>query len=357
MKRMSANIEAYLPDLQDGFKAHRGCRNATTITHALVERCVREGRRILAVFIDYADAFSSTSHVYLDEALGKAGVSAKLRRLIRVILRAAKCAVRMRAADGTAEISPHFDIGRGVLHGDIFSPACFIVGLQALFTECDVRTDGGFSANGAKVCASSNLRVPYQCYADDAALWTEVEFDRLVGHGGEVENEKREMLKQTLSAQNPDKSWIWPLRALKERAGGVKPVKDRRKRENWVECVVDLEMPRIYMAECEAGGECGDEWVLVDHVVNTSQSAVDAVRAAVQEATAKVTTLAQVSLERAGMIIKIPKTKAMLVGSMDTGCVREEDCVAHQAQCVTHVCENCQEGFPKHASLVHHQRN
>ena len=50
-----------------------------------------------------------------------------------------------------------------------------------------------------------------------------------------------------------------------------------------------------------------------------------------QEATAKVTTLAQVSLERAGMIIKIPKTKAMLVGSMDTGCVREEECVAHQA--------------------------
>ena len=53
----------------------------------------------------------------------------------------------------------------------------------------------------------------------------------------------------------------------------------------------------------------------------------------------------------------IAKTTAMLVGSMDIGCVREEDGAAHLAKCAARVCENCQEGFPKHASLVHHQQH
>ena len=56
-----------------------------TITHALVERCVIEGRRVLAMFIDYKDAFSSTSHVYLDAALADSGVSNKICKIIRLL--------------------------------------------------------------------------------------------------------------------------------------------------------------------------------------------------------------------------------------------------------------------------------
>ena len=41
-------------------------------------------------------------------------MSIKLMRLVRVITRAAKCAVTMRAADGYSEVSPAFDINRGV---------------------------------------------------------------------------------------------------------------------------------------------------------------------------------------------------------------------------------------------------
>ena len=166
---MRPYTERYLPDLQDGFRATRGCRNATTITHALVERCVIEGRRVLAVFIDYKDALSSTSHVFLDAALADSGVSNKIRRLIRCILNAAKCAVTMRGSDGVAKHSPHFNIARGVLHGDIFSPICFIVGLQKIFLRCDELSAGRFS-RGAKVCAAGSVTLPYQKYADDAAL-------------------------------------------------------------------------------------------------------------------------------------------------------------------------------------------
>ena len=207
LRRMRPFTEAYLPDLQDGFRAGRGCRNATTITHALVERCVIEGRRVIAVFVDYKDAFSSTSHVFLDEALGESGISSKIRRLIRLILSAAKCAVTMRGADGVSEHSPHFNIGRGVLQGDIFSPVCFIVGLQKLFKDCNEVSGGKFSA-GAKVCAAGTVRIPYQKYADDAALYTEVS----ICTDGPDECPERITLREELglAGEKPQPARIYP---------------------------------------------------------------------------------------------------------------------------------------------------
>ena len=76
----------------------------------------------------------------------------------------------MRAADGSCEFSPKFSIDRGVLQGDIFSPVCFIVGLAALFEDSDITADKG----GLRSCQDGVTRVPFQCYTDDAALYTEV---------------------------------------------------------------------------------------------------------------------------------------------------------------------------------------
>jgi hypothetical protein len=170
LDELRPQVEAYLPDLQDGFRSERGCRNATTITHAVMEQLIRDGRQAIATFIDYKDAFSSISHRYLDEALGEAGASAKLRRLLRAILKSATGAVRMRAADGTTECSPAFSVDRGVLQGDVLSPVCFIVGLSMVFRRAGLRDTTG----GVAVTKGGTLTVPYQCYADDAALWTEV---------------------------------------------------------------------------------------------------------------------------------------------------------------------------------------
>ena len=62
-------------------------------------------------------------------------------------------------------------------------------------------------------------------------------------------------------------------------------------------------------------------------------SEVDAVRDAVQRASFKVSLLAMLSRVRAAMEINISKTKAMLIGGMQTGCVRETDCVKMQTEC------------------------
>ena len=110
-------------------------------------------------------------------------------------------------------------------------------------------------------------------------------------------------------------------------------------------------MPHICSSECELG-----DWVCIDVGDSARHSVVevDAVRSAVRLASYKVSMLAKVSRERVAIEIKILKTKAMLLGAMQTGCVREEDCVQKQADCTTHVSPDCQEGLPRHSPLVHH---
>ena len=73
-------------------------------------------------FIDYSAAFDTESQMFLDEALAEAGVGAKVRRIVQAIFAAATGVVCLRHPDGTMTLSEPFDIARGVLQGDIFSP-------------------------------------------------------------------------------------------------------------------------------------------------------------------------------------------------------------------------------------------
>ena len=88
-----------------------------------------------------------------------------------------------------------------------------------------------------------------------------------------------------------------------------------------------------------------------------SAAEVDAVRSDVATSSFKVSMLAKVSRDEAAMEIKISKTKAMLLGSMQTGCVRETDCVNIQPNFTEHECPDCRLGFPTYCGLVHHRVN
>ena len=103
-----------------------------------------ESREAVITFIDYTAAFDTESHLFLDEALSSAGVSIKVRRMIQAIYKVAQGCVRTSKADGSYEYSDIFDINRGVLQGDIFSPVAFIVGLWKIFVLYD-RPDAGIS--------------------------------------------------------------------------------------------------------------------------------------------------------------------------------------------------------------------
>ena len=85
--------------------------------------------------------------------------------MIQCIYRVAKGFVRISKADGTFEYSDIFDISRGVLQGDIFSPVAFIVGLWRIFKLYDGPNAG--VALGSEPCA---VHVSDLAYADDAGL-------------------------------------------------------------------------------------------------------------------------------------------------------------------------------------------
>ena len=77
-----------------------------------------KGKKNCAVtYIDFAAAFDSVSHHFLDKALrGKTGASRKTRVMFRAIYSAAGAA-RIRGTDGMfTSFSKTFDIARGVIH-------------------------------------------------------------------------------------------------------------------------------------------------------------------------------------------------------------------------------------------------
>ena len=68
-------------------------------------------------YIDFAAAFDSVSHKFLDRALKKAKASRKIRALFRVIYEAAQGAARIIGIDGKITYSAKFDVCRGVIQG------------------------------------------------------------------------------------------------------------------------------------------------------------------------------------------------------------------------------------------------
>ena len=119
----------------------------------------------VTTYIDYTAAFDTESHLCLDEALSAAGVSVKIRQMIQAIYRVAQGCVRITTADGNSEFSDVFDIDRGVLQGDIFSPVAFIAGLWRIFSVHD-KPGAGISLGSAPY----SVHISDLAFADDAAL-------------------------------------------------------------------------------------------------------------------------------------------------------------------------------------------
>ena len=88
-----------------------------------------------------------------------------MRRIVQAIFAAATGVVRIRQADGSVELSNPFNIARGVLQEDIFSPIAFIAGLYRICRRHDVHTAGVTVGSG-----ESSMKMSKFEYADGAAL-------------------------------------------------------------------------------------------------------------------------------------------------------------------------------------------
>ena len=103
--------------------------------------------------------------LFLDSALAETGISSKVRRIVQAIFAAATGVVRIRQQDGGVAMSEPFNIERGVLQGDIFSPVCFIAGLDRFFRLYD-HVNHGMTVG----TVAHTVRMAKFEYADDAAL-------------------------------------------------------------------------------------------------------------------------------------------------------------------------------------------
>ena len=104
--------------------------------------------------------------------MGEANASPKCRTIFRRIYEQASAVVRLKSADGEEHLSSPFDVSRGVVQGDIFSPLCFILALQSIFATVDSHMGAGYVIpDGTR----PGIAVPTLKYADDAALISALE--------------------------------------------------------------------------------------------------------------------------------------------------------------------------------------
>lgn len=163
MHRLIKETSWFLSDWQAGFRAGRGCRDNVLLLRVIYDQIIRGNDKCVVTFIDFAAAFDSVSHKYLDNALKNAGASRNTRAIFRVIYKAAQGAARVQSVDGKICMSKAFDIRRGVIQGDIISPILFILALDQLIQQ-HVDTGG----NGVSLGTIIKLKV--LGYADDAAI-------------------------------------------------------------------------------------------------------------------------------------------------------------------------------------------
>ena len=171
LRRMQGALELRLPETQAGFRKARGCRDNVLVLRTIIKAVIKSGRQAMATFIDYSAAFDTISHRFLDESLASAGISTKVRRIIRAIYSVATGMVRIRLPSGETVLSELFRIQRGAIQGDIFSAPCFTIGLDRIFRLYDVKCDG---IGGPEINCP---RVSKLEYADDVNLLNETTDD------------------------------------------------------------------------------------------------------------------------------------------------------------------------------------
>ena len=159
-KRLLEDVQQYLPESQAGFRKMRSTRDNILLLAKLMDSVLENNQECVITFIDFVAAFDSVSHRFLDLALFEAGASEKSRAIFRAIYDKAAARVKIRTASGETVYSDTFPVNRGVIQGDIVSPLCFIIALEAI-----MRRHGGAGTQTAFGILIDRLE-----YADDAAL-------------------------------------------------------------------------------------------------------------------------------------------------------------------------------------------
>ena len=162
LQRILNDCGGFLSEWQAGFRSQRGCRDNILLLRVLYDQIINNNSSCVVTYIDYSASFDSISYKFMDKTLANAKASAKTRAIFRAIYQAASGIARVRGTDKTHFFSRKFNIGRGVIQGDIVSPVLFILALDQIMQLYDKDAKG--------VRCGRILRIKVLGYADDAAL-------------------------------------------------------------------------------------------------------------------------------------------------------------------------------------------
>ena len=151
------------PDIQAGFRKHRGTRDQIANIHWIMEKAREFQKNIYFCFIDYAKAFDCGGHNKLWKILKEMGIPDHLTCLQRNLYAGQKGTVR--TGHGPTD---WFQIGKGVDQGCILPPCLFNLHAENIMRNAELdEAQGGIKIARRNI---NNLR-----YADDTTLIAENE--------------------------------------------------------------------------------------------------------------------------------------------------------------------------------------
>ena len=155
MCRMRNKIRPEISEVQFGFVADKGTRNAIFTLNMLLERSIEVQKDIYLCFIDYSKAFDKVRHEDLFNILSGLNIDAKDMRILTNLYWEQSAAIRIED-----EISDYRPIKRGVRQGCVLSPDLFNLYSEMILRNIEELQ--GVKVGGREL---NNLR-----YADDTVL-------------------------------------------------------------------------------------------------------------------------------------------------------------------------------------------
>ena len=115
--RLQQSVNHELPDVQAGFRKHRGTRGQIANICWIIEKAREFQKNIYFCFIDYTKAFDHVDHNKLCKILKEMGIPDHLTCFLRNLYLGQEATVR--TGHGTTD---WFQIGKGVHQGCVLSP-------------------------------------------------------------------------------------------------------------------------------------------------------------------------------------------------------------------------------------------
>lgn len=151
-----------------------GCTHALLIDQTIVADARNQrGRRLSVGWIDYAKAFDSVPHSYINWLLQVMRVPNQLRTFIKCLMSSWKVKYEAKDLTGKTERSSFLRIRSGVLQGDSFSPLLFCLAMAPISHALN-NTKFGYKI----ACEKSKVFLPslsHQFYMDDLKLYADSE--------------------------------------------------------------------------------------------------------------------------------------------------------------------------------------